>query len=603
MPTGEWCIPGKPATAPAANFLETGGMNTRYILNCALLALVSVTSGCASLAPATSASPAGSVAAPAAVPAGGYPFESQDQKLFYQLLVAEMAWKREDTATAIAYYFDAAKTTGDAELAERTTRMAEFAQANDQAFAAARLWAELAPQSSDAHQFLGTLFVRSGEAENALQQYREVVRLEGQDKTQAYIRIGSQLSKESNQDAVLQVLERLTQEEQTNPYAFFTYAHVAARFSRLPLAQQQVDKALAIKPDWPEAIILKARVHQMSKDIDGAVAAFTKALSGPLKKDGNLRIAFGRLLMDAKRLEEAREQYVILANQDPDNMDVVYSAALLSLQVEKFKEGKEFLQKMIAAHAREDEAHFYLGQVAEKEKDTATAVKHYRKVDAGEYYLTAQMRIAALLARSGKTEDALAQVRRISTETEQERIQLFLLEGDIMVEAGRLPEAYDIYDQALRDMPENSNLLYARAIAAEKLNRLDVVERDLRKIIEQDPNNVQALNALGYTLADRTTRYDEAMEFIKRALALEPKDAAIIDSMGWVHYRMGRNQEALTYLKEAIDIVGDAEIAAHLGEVLWVSGNKQEAMKVWNRALQEAPENRQILEVMRRFGK
>jgi len=531
-----------------------------------------------------------------------HPFESSTQQLIYQLLVAEMAWKREDTATAISYYLEAAQAVNDPELAERATRMAEFAQANEQAFTAARLWSKLAPESSEAHQFLGTLYVRAGEAEKALEQYRKVVELEGNDKTQAYIRISSQLSKENNQEAVIKILDLLTSEEKANAHAFFSYAHVAARFNRLPLALTQIDKAIAIKADWPEAVILKSRVQQMQKDIDGAVTTFKTALAGPLKKNTNLRMALGRLLMDAKRMEEAREQYVILARQDPENMDVIYAAALLSLQVEKFKDARDYLNKMIKAKAREDEARYYLGQIEEKLNNIDKAIKLYRAVDAGEYYLTAQMRIGALLARQGNISKALKQIRSIPTETEQERIQVFLLEGDVMVEANRFPEAFEIYDRALRDMPDNNNLLYARAIAAEKLDRLDIVEQDLRKIIDQDPNNVQALNALGYTLADRTTRYEEAMEFIKRALALEPKDAAIIDSLGWVYYRMGRNQEALDYLQQAIKLMSDAEIAAHLGEVYWVSGNKKEAVKVWNRALKEAPENKQILDVMRRFG-
>ncbi len=575
-------------------------MNMRYLHVIILVAMAAYLGAC------TASPPQPDTGKPQPAQSRGptqqHPFESQDQKLFYELLVAEMAWKREDSTTAIAYYLEAAKTTGSPELAERATRMAEFAQANEQAMTAAQLWTELAPDSSEAHQFLGTLYVRASRAEDALAQYRRVVTLEKQDETQAYIRISSQLSKESNQEGVLKVLDLLISEETSNPFAFFSYAHVAARFNRLPLALTQIDKALAIKPDWSEAVILKSRIQQMNKDIDGAVTTFKTALDGPLKSNTSLRMALGRLFMDVKRLEEAREQYVILAQQDATNMDVIYAAALLSLQVEKYKEAREYLLKMIKAKARDDEARFYLGQIEEKVNNPAGAIKYYRDVDAGEYYLTAQMRIGALLARQGKTEEALKQVRRIPTETEQERIQLFLLEGDIMAEAGRFPEAFDIYDQALRDLPDNSNLLYARAIAAEKLDRLDVVEHDLRKIIAQDPNNVQALNALGYTLADRTTRYDEALEFIKRALALEPKDAAIIDSMGWIHYRMGRNQEALNYLKEAIALMGDAEIAAHLGEVLWVSGNKQEAVKVWNRALRDTPENKQIMEVMRRFG-
>lgn len=537
------------------------------------------------------------------LPAGAVnPSEIADpkQRLMYQLMLAEMAWKQEDTDTAIEQYLNAARETGDPSLAERATRMAEFAKANDQAFEAAQLWARGEPNNAEVHQLLGVLYTRTNDVAKAVFHFRFVVELL-EDPKQAYIRIGNALGKESNQEAVLSVLDELTQGK-ANPYALFTYAHVAARFNRLQDAQEQITRVIEAEPDWPEAVVLKARIHQLQRDLDGALATYETALAGPLKKDARLRLSYGRLLMEKKRLREAREQYVILARELPNDIDVLYAAALLSLQVEKYKDARVYLQRMLKKNTRTDEARFYLGQVEEKQKKYKKALRYYRKVTSGEYYLSAQMRIGALWARQGKTDKAMAHLEQLSVETEQEQVQLLLLKGDIMVEAKRFAEAFEIYNKALEDMPNNSNLLYARALTAEKLDRLDIAERDLRVIIEQDPNNVQALNALGYTLADRTTRYDEALQYIQRAYELEPEDAAIVDSMGWVHYRLGRKEEALNYLRQAMEILSDAEIAAHLGEVLWVTGEKKEAMKVWNKALKDSPSNKIIMDVMRRFG-
>ena len=226
----------------------------------------------------------------------------------------------------------------------------------------------------------------------------------------------------------------------------------------------------------------------------------------------------------------------------------------------------------------------------------------YDQVSSGEFYLNARLRTAALMAKQGLVDEALSKLHAIKTSSQPEMMQLYLMEGDIYLEAGNHQKAYDIYEKALKEMPESTNLLYAHAIAAEKLNRVDIAERDLRDVLKIDPNNVQALNALGYTLADRTNRYSEALGFIQRAMTLDPKDAAIIDSMGWVQFRLGNHNEAITYLRQALELTQDSEVAAHLGEVLWEAGKKDEAVNVLKSALKTWPDNKSIIAVMRRFG-
>ena len=226
----------------------------------------------------------------------------------------------------------------------------------------------------------------------------------------------------------------------------------------------------------------------------------------------------------------------------------------------------------------------------------------YDQVASGEFYLNARLRTSALMAKQGLVDEALNKLRSIRTSSQQDAMQLYLMEGDIYLEAGDPQKSYDIYEKALKDTPENTSLLYAHAIAAEKLNRLEIAERNLREVLRIDPNNVQALNALGYTLADRTNRYSEALGYIQRALTLAPKDAAILDSMGWVHYRLGNHKEAITYLRQALELTQDSEVAAHLGEVLWTVGNKDEATTVLKDALKAWPGNKTIIAVMRRLG-
>ncbi len=208
-----------------------------------------------------------------------------------------------------------------------------------------------------------------------------------------------------------------------------------------------------------------------------------------------------------------------------------------------------------------------------------------------------------LLAKQDKLDSAREHLHAIRSRNSKEGVRLYLVESELLIEADRHADARGVYDHALAEHPEDSDLLYARAMLAEKMDRLDLLEEDLRSIISREPNNAQALNALGYTLADRTDRYQEAYEFISRALEIKPDDYYILDSMGWVLYRLGRHQEALEYLRRAAGLTDDSEVAAHLGEVLWVTGDKAGAHKVWESALETTPDDERLLELMKRYGK
>lgn len=524
-----------------------------------------------------------------------------DGGVMYNLLVGEMALQRGQPETALEQYLAAARDTKNLGVIERATRIADFLSDGAAGTEMARMWLERDPKNLEARQFLANGLMRTGDTNGAVHEI-EFILLVLADDRQSYFRIASQLSREKNQDAALEVMDKLVRRHADEPYANLAYAQLATRFERLPLSLTQIDAALRLKPNWADALVLRAHILQMLNKTDEALRLYTESLSGELSGNFSLRMSYARLLLELKRFNEAYEQYTILAKDHPDNDDVIYAAALLSMQTNHNDQAEKLLLQMLKMRERTAEATYYLGQLAEKNNRMDEALDWYDQVGGGEFYVNARMRKAAIMARQGMVEEALRDLRSVKTSSPQEIMQLYMMEGDIYLEAGRHQKAYDIYDRALKDMPDNSNLLYARALAAEKLDRLDVTERDLRDILKADPNNVQALNALGYTLADRTTRYQEALMYIQRALALEPKDAAVIDSMGWVQYRLGNHGEAIAYLRRALDLTPDGEIAAHLGEVLWVTGKKDEAVDVWNRALKNAPDNKLILNVMRRFG-
>lgn len=521
--------------------------------------------------------------------------------LMYALLVGEVALQRGQLDSALKVYAKAARESKEQDVVERATRIADVALNAELGVEMARLWIERSPKDLEAHQFLANGLTRSGKSDAAVREF-EFILAALNDNKQGYFRVASQLAREKNQDAALEVMGKLAHKHPNDPNALLAYAQLAARYNRMPLALEKVDAVLKMKNDWPDALVLRAHILQMQNKTDEALSIYTNALSGSLADNSNVRMAYARLLLDIKRFDEAYAQYSKLAERESTNGDVLYATALLALQTNHYEHAEKLLLQLLKLHERPFEASYYLGQIAEKNNFAEEAMDWYDQVSSGEFYVNARLRTSALMAKQGLLDEALSKLRTIKTSSQQEMMQLYLMEGDIYLEANNHQKAYDIYEKALKEMPDSTNLLYAHAIAAEKLNRVDIAERDLRDVLKIDPNNVQALNALGYTLADRTNRYSEALGLIQRAMTLDPKDAAIIDSMGWVQYRLGNHNEAITYLRQALELTQDSEVAAHLGEVLWEAGKKDEAVNVLKSALKTWPENKSITAVMRRFG-
>jgi tetratricopeptide (TPR) repeat protein len=264
-------------------------------------------------------------------------------------------------------------------------------------------------------------------------------------------------------------------------------------------------------------------------------------------------------------------------------------------------DAEKYLRRTLELRPQNDQARLYLGQVAEQKKDYKAAARWYGEIDAGEFYFEAQTRLAVVVAHQGDLAAARAQLHALKPETNVQRVARALAEEQILRDARRYRDALEVMNAALKELPGDKDLLYARALVAEKLNLFELLEADLRAVLKQDPKNAHALNALGYALADRNQRLPEAQALLTEALALRPDDAFILDSMGWLQYRLGNYPEAVKYLRRALEVRSDAEISAHLGEVLWVMGNRKEAESVWSRALRDAPDSEALLDAIKKF--
>jgi tetratricopeptide (TPR) repeat protein len=521
------------------------------------------------------------------------------EDILFKVLVAEVAGQRGKIDIAVEYYLDLARTTRDPVVIERATRIAVYARDNDAAYEAAKLWAEVDPLSPDAHQVLTVMILRRGDVDQALR-HLEII-LEGSKGKfdQKLWMIANFLGREDDQVAVMQLMERLMENHMGDAEAMYAFAHVSARMGDMDRSQDLLERVLEIKPDNDAAAMTYISLLQKKGDTNKALEWLELALKDR-EDDFNLRMAYARLLTDAKRFEDARRQFEILAVQAPNNVDVLYALGLLYLQINRLDDAEQYFKRLTQLKKRVFDSNYYLARIAEERNELDKASDLYQGVHGGENYFDARIRLSLILAKQGNIEKALGNIRAIEKPKDSNRLILIQAEGEILIEEKRYQEAMGVFDKAIEG-ESHPDLLYSRAMLAEKMGRLDILEADLRGILAEDAENATALNALGYTLADRTDRHDEAYEYIKRAYALNPGDFYILDSMGWVLYRLGRLDEAVDFLQKALELRNDPEIAAHLGEVLWVMGNKQAAKEIWETAIKDTPTDDRLLEVIERF--
>ena len=517
----------------------------------------------------------------------------------YRLLVAEFAAKRGDLPRAVRDYIAVASDSRDPEVAERAVRLAMNSGDEEGSLAAARVWTSISPRDIQAAQVYGALLMRAGEIQQAVAQFESIVVTNGPEV--GFDTVSEVLSRERDKKSAMRVMQQLTASYETNPYALFAFAKVAARAGELEQAKVLLEQLLDIVPDHEGGIVIYARLLQQEGNITAALERLTLALES--HRDSQLvRMTYARLLVDAKHFDAAIQQFEVLTEQASDSMDVRYALGLLLLQTNHPEKAKAHFRFLTTSADRRITAYYYLGQIAEISDDLGEALSSYVKVDRGEYFLNAQIRIAVILARQGDIDKAREHLQSLRSKDPAQSTRIYRAEAEILSRHDRLEDSLSVYDHAIEERPDNVDLLYARAMLAEKLDRLDILERDLRTILTNEPDNADALNALGFTLADRTNRYDEALKLLERALELKPDDYYVIDSMGWVLYRMGRLEEAVEFLQRAFMLSNDPEVAAHLGEVLWVMGRKDAARKIWDSALQTTPDDEMLLEVINRFS-
>lgn len=506
--------------------------------------------------------------------------------LVYRMLLGEFAGRRGRSDVALQQYLVLAMEVSDPSLAERAVNIGLYAQRYQEALPAARRWVSLAPENTEARRALILLLVESGRSEEAAAEVLAL--LDATEGGAAQVSaLGGLMARVRNAEAAVDMWRRVAEARPSAPEIAQTLAQAALRAQNYELALISIDRVLGAEPDWAHAWLLKNRILlQQGKPAQALAVLDQAAKLHP--RDSAIGLAYARALIQDGRTDDARQRLRRLANAEPEDADVQFVAGALALEAGDLDDAERFLKAALKHPARASDAAFELGRVAEQRGDFESASRWFDQVGQGQRLLDAQVRAANALIHLGRLEEAAARYQELRTENDELAVRIYLAETEALRDADHPRLALEGLNRALDVYPDNHDLLYARALVAERLNLLDLVESDLRTIIDADPENAHALNALGYTLADRTERYQEALGYISEALELLPNDPAVLDSMGWVLYRLGRHDEALEHLRQAYEITPDEEIAAHLGEVLWMKGDRQGALDVWNNELSRA---------------
>lgn len=569
-------------------------LNTIKLLTAAIVGTIAL-QGCSGLQ-SSSDSPVAVIepsVEKAAIPARPFPAET-----LYALLVAEVAGNRDRFDIALGNYVQQAHKTRDPNVAARATYIAQYLKAHQVTLDTAQLWLELQPENNEARLIVATELSQSGRLLEAFEQSKVLL---ANGSTTLFQSIGARAARATDiqREQLLQAYNALLTEHPKHQQLLVGRGLLLQQQQQFEAALMDARSALKNDKDYIPAAILEASLLNELDRTDEAL----KFLSNTIERNPEnkrLRLQYARLL-SSYDLDLAYEQFTILLEQSPRDADMRLSLALICTERGNTAEAKSHFDILLRQNQRSSTANYYLGRIAETEQNEDLALQHYLAVEPGNDYLPALLQSSTIFIRRGDFKSNTAQFQQSRRLYPNQHERFFLLEAELLKQQQQFERAETVLDEGLAALPLNSKILYTRAMLLESQQELERAEQDLRTIIKYEPDNAGALNALGYTLADNTDRLEEALELIQKALNIKPDDPAIIDSMGWVQYRLGNFEEAVLRLSQAFSAFPDPEIAAHLGEALWAMGDKTQATSIWEQGMALDAENSIIPETVERL--
>lgn len=527
-------------------------------------------------------------------------YGSFTEEQLYQAIISELGAQRGQIEIAGENYFDLAFSTRDLAIIERAV---QFASVNDDTNALLQLgllWADVADDSPQPHLMLAFQFLETGGFDQALSHMARVIDLGGEIDFSALSNRTGRLNPEAR-DGLIENLRQLGRQYPDNESISIALIQLLGQNRANVEALAELEKLKDRGELDPQLVLMEAQLIQNQDGTEEALKILRDGVRR-FETDKNLRMSYARLLIQNEDISLARDQFQILIEQDPQDWETWYSIALLDMETENYDNAIVGLERLISFEQRVDESHYYLAVIYEGLNELEKSIDHYRQVRIGtNNYLAAQQQATRYAIQIGNLDDAHDSLSRQSRGQPRLEILFHTIESQALIQNGYADEAKSLLDTALNKFPNETDLLFARVLYYDSRSDRAGSETDLRQIIRMLPDDSRALNHLGYMLADQTTRYDEALELVERAIEISPDDPAIIDSLAWAQYKLGRYEEALQNLRRAFAAFPDAEVASHLGEVLWMMGREEEATRIWADALEEQPNSELLKEAMGRL--
>jgi tetratricopeptide (TPR) repeat protein len=526
----------------------------------------------------------------------------------FKYLAAEVAGQKGELGISTQLFYDLAKSSRDVRLAERAAKVAMYSKNAQAALETAKLWVELDANSTEAQQAAVQIYVINGDF-NAAKPLLQKLLANTETQSNGFLYLNTLFSHQANRNTVLQLVQDLAAPYKHLAEAHFSVAQAAFQANNLSLALKESTLANQLKPHWEIAAIQQADILY-STSPDQAISFYRNFL-GDNADANDARLNLARMLIKQSRFNEAKPELVKLSKLANSNPEILVVVGLLFVQSNQFNDAeKYFLQALDSEIKNKDPIYLYLGQIAEKNKNDTEAINWYNKVQQpatnknnqqNDHYLDAKLSAANVINRSQGADIAIKMLDDLENLSDIQLAQVITAQANILAQSKRHQESFELLGKAVSNMPNTSELIYEYAMSAERVQQYTVLETQLRLLIKIKPTFAQAYNALGYSFADRNVKLEEANRLIAKALELSPGDHYIMDSMGWVQYRLGNLDKAYEYLNKAYNLQNDSEIAAHLGEVLWKQGKHDEASIIWDEGLKANPQNETILKTIKKL--
>lgn len=517
----------------------------------------------------------------------------------YKFLLAEIAAQRGDLNSAGHIYLDLAKLTKDLTIARRATDIAGFARNGRLAMDSAQVWSELDQNSIEAKQILAELLIASGNLAKAKPLIEELLKKE-QTRADGFLYLNGLLAKVENKKNALRFIINIAKPYPKLAEAHFSIAHAAFFAGDKKLAQKELNIVNSLKPDWQTAALFQGFI--LSQEWPEKAVEFYRNYLEKYPDANEVRLEYAKVLTSLKKFALAKQEFLKLVNGSLASPEISLTVALLAVELEDSKLAEEYLnQSLERGYNQPDRIYLYLARIHDERGEAKKALSYLDKVASGEFFMDAKLYAAEIISKSQSVDDAINSLDQYKNLNEQEKLKFLQAKTALYFNNNRAQDAWTLMAKEEENFKNVPEFKFDYALLAEKMGNTLLMEQLLKEAIKLKPDYALAYNALGYSYADRNIKLQEAKKYIEIALSIQPNNHYILDSMGWVYFRLGDLDIAYQFVKKAYDIKADPEIAAHLGEILWKQGKQIEAKRIWNESLTINPSNTVLVETSQRL--